>query len=101
MRKKVGRIPRRNPRLKNAGFQQAARFNSPSLIAVEPRGKHAVQVCAGADEEQHDEQEGLEFQDAEHCRCRGVLCENTVGAFRRGGFRSGVDSFILSVDREL
>lgn len=40
--------------------------NSPGLIAIEPGGKDAVEVGAGADEEEDDQQEGLEFEDAEH-----------------------------------
>jgi len=41
----------------------------PGFIAVEPGGEDAVDVGAGADEEEDDEEEGLEFQDAEHdCR---------------------------------
>jgi len=40
----------------------------PGFIPVEPGGEDAVDVGAGADEEEDDEEEGLEFEDAEHCR---------------------------------
>jgi len=46
-------------------------FGIPGFIAVEPGGEGAVDVGAGADEEEDDEEEGLEFEDAEHC-CRPV-----------------------------
>ena len=39
--------------------------NAPGLIPIEKRGEDAVQVGAGADEEEDDEEEGLEFEDAE------------------------------------
>jgi hypothetical protein len=39
--------------------------NVPILIPVQESRKYSVQVCAGADEEQHYEEEGLELEDAE------------------------------------
>ena len=40
-----------------------------------------MKVGAGADEEEHDQEEGLELEDAEHCECvpsRYVRTENDV-----------------------
>lgn len=42
------------------------RFDVPRLIPIKPCRKDAVEICAGADEEEHDQEEGLEFEDAEH-----------------------------------
>jgi hypothetical protein len=39
--------------------------NVPILIPVQESREDAVQVCAGADEEQDHEEEGLELEDAE------------------------------------
>lgn len=39
--------------------------NIPMLIPVQESREDAVQVGAGADEEEDDEQEGLELEDAE------------------------------------
>ena len=39
---------------------------APRLVPINPRGKDAMKVSAGADEEQHDQEEGLELEDAEH-----------------------------------
>lgn len=39
--------------------------NVPILIPVQESRKDSVQVCAGADEEQDHEEEGLELEDAE------------------------------------
>jgi hypothetical protein len=41
--------------------------NVPILIPVQESRKHSVQVCAGADEEEYHEEEGLELEDAELC----------------------------------
>lgn len=47
----------------------------PSFVPVEPGGENAVEVGAGADEEEDDEEEGLEFEDAEHA---GLLSVGTL-----------------------
>ena len=37
----------------------------PCFVAIQKGGKDAVEVCAGADEEEDNHEEGLELQDAE------------------------------------
>jgi len=39
--------------------------NVPILIPIQESREDSVQVCAGADEEQDHEEEGLELEDAE------------------------------------
>ena len=57
----------------------------PGFIAVEPGGEDAVDVGAGADEEEDDEEEGLEFQDAEHSCRLGVSLKRWDFVWVRSG----------------
>ncbi|KAI7001969.1 hypothetical protein KC359_g30 [Hortaea werneckii] len=38
----------------------------PGLVAVKPGGKDAVEISAGADEEEHHQKKRLELENAEH-----------------------------------
>ena len=38
----------------------------PRFVPIEPAREDAVEICAGADEEEDDHEESLEFEDAEH-----------------------------------
>ena len=38
----------------------------PSLVSIQPSREDSVEICAGADEEENDHEEGLELEDAEH-----------------------------------
>jgi hypothetical protein len=50
-----------NSRLRLRGIYS----NVPILIPIQESREDSVQVCAGADEEQDHEEEGLELEDAE------------------------------------
>ena len=52
----------------------------PRLITVKPRREDAVDICACANEEEHDQEESLELENAEH----------RVSSFR--GSRRGFES---------
>ena len=54
-------------------------INAPRFVSIEPSGKDSVKICAGADEEQHDHEEGLELEDAEHfCGICSVCLSSVV-----------------------
>lgn len=40
--------------------------DQPRLVTIQPGWKDAVDICAGANEKEHDQKERLEFEDAEH-----------------------------------
>jgi hypothetical protein len=53
-----------NSRLRRRGMDMS---NVPILVPVQESREDSVQVCAGADEEQDYEEEGLELEDSELC----------------------------------
>jgi hypothetical protein len=42
-------------------------LNVPILVPVQESREDSVQVCAGADEEENDQEKRLELEDAELC----------------------------------
>lgn len=42
-------------------------WSIPSFVGIKPFWKYAVQICAGADEQQDHEEESLELENPEHC----------------------------------
>lgn len=54
----------------------------PILVSIQESREDAVQVCARADEQQDDEQERLEFEDAELFPIRGwwLACDRACDA---------------------